>query len=140
MNKPLQCVCAQCVWSDMSINNQPREGGGVRNCICRPISHLIIYDTVWHRGISLKVMQVKTKVWYGLYVNLLQTGASNYSLATTVQRHTPSIMKVNARCNLLQGLASTKWVAQIDVGLSLLQTSTTALTFAPAEYCSPVWC
>ena len=45
-------------------------------------------------------------------------------------------MKVNARCNLLRRLAGTKWGAQFDV----LQTSTTALVFAPAEYCSPVWC
>ena len=45
-------------------------------------------------------------------------------------------MKVNARCNLLRRLAGTKWGAHFDV----LQTSTTALAFAPAEYCSPVWC
>ena len=45
-------------------------------------------------------------------------------------------MEVNARCNLLRGLAGTKWGAHFDV----LQTSTTALAFAPAEYCSPVWC
>ncbi len=45
-------------------------------------------------------------------------------------------MKVNARCNLLRGLAGTKWGAHFDV----LQTSTTALAFSPAEYCSPVWC
>ena len=42
-------------------------------------------------------------------------------------------MKVNARCNLLRRLAGTKWGAHFDV----LQTSTTALAFAPAEYCSP---
>ena len=45
-------------------------------------------------------------------------------------------MKVNARCNLLRRLAGTKWGAHFDV----LQTSTTALAFAPAEYYSPVWC
>ena len=45
-------------------------------------------------------------------------------------------MKVNARCNLLRRLAGTKWGAHFYV----LQTSTTALAFAPAEYCSPVWC
>ena len=45
-------------------------------------------------------------------------------------------MKVNARCNLHRRLAGTKWGAHFDV----LQTSTTALAFAPAEYCSPVWC
>ena len=45
-------------------------------------------------------------------------------------------IKVNARCNLLRRLAGTKWGAHFDV----LQTSTTALAFAPAEYCSPVWC
>ena len=45
-------------------------------------------------------------------------------------------MNVNARCNLLRRLAGTKWGAHFDV----LQTSTTALAFAPAEYCSPVWC
>ena len=45
-------------------------------------------------------------------------------------------MKVNTRCNLLRRLASTKWGAHFDV----LQTSTTALAFASAEYCSPVWC
>ena len=45
-------------------------------------------------------------------------------------------MKVNARCNLLRRLAGTKWGAHFGV----LQTSTTALAFAPAEYCSPVWC
>ena len=45
-------------------------------------------------------------------------------------------MKVNARCNLLRRLAGTTWGAHFDV----LQTSTTALAFAPAEYCSPVWC
>ena len=45
-------------------------------------------------------------------------------------------MKVNARCNLLRRLAGTKCGAHFDV----LQTSTTALAFAPAEYCSPVWC
>ena len=44
--------------------------------------------------------------------------------------------KVNARCNLLRRLTGTKWGAHFDV----LQTSTTALAFAPAEYCSPVWC
>ena len=37
---------------------------------------------------------------------------------------------------LLRRLASTKWGAHFDV----LQTSTTAFAFAPAEYCSPVWC
>ena len=45
-------------------------------------------------------------------------------------------MKVIARCNLLRRLAGTKWGAHFDV----LQTSTTALAFASAEYCSPVWC
>ena len=40
-------------------------------------------------------------------------------------------MKVNARCNLLR-----LWGAHFDV----LQTPTTALAFAPAEYCSPVRC
>ena len=42
-------------------------------------------------------------------------------------------MKVNARCNFLQRLAGTKWRTHFYV----LQTSTTALDFAPAEYCSP---
>ena len=45
-------------------------------------------------------------------------------------------MKVSARCNSLRRLAGTEWGAHFDV----LQTSTTALAFAPAEYCSPVWC
>ena len=45
-------------------------------------------------------------------------------------------MKVNARCNLLRRLAGTKWGAHFDV----LQTSTTPLAIARAEYCSPVWC
>ena len=45
-------------------------------------------------------------------------------------------VKVNARCNLLRRLAGTKLGAHFYV----LQTSTTALAFAPAEYCSPVWC
>ena len=44
--------------------------------------------------------------------------------------------KVNAWCNLHRRFASTKWGAHFDV----LQTSTTSLAFAPAEYCSPVWC
>ena len=39
-------------------------------------------------------------------------------------------LKVNARCNSLRRLAGTKWGAHFDV----LQTSTTALAFAPAEY------
>ena len=45
-------------------------------------------------------------------------------------------MKANARCNLLRRLSGTKWGKHFYV----LQTSTTALTFAPAEYCSPMWC
>ena len=45
-------------------------------------------------------------------------------------------MKVSARCNLLPRLASTKWGAHFGV----LQTSTTALTFVPADNCLPVWC
>ena len=55
----------------------------------------------------------------------------------TYTKHLSQIsMKVNTRCNLLRRLAGTKWGAHFDV----LQTSTTALAFAPAEYCSPVWC
>ena len=55
----------------------------------------------------------------------------------TYQKHLPQLsMEVNARCNLLRRLASTKWRAHLDVGLP--QTSTS--TLAPAEYCSPVWC
>ena len=49
------------------------------------------YDTVWHRGLTLKMLQlIPTNIWSSLYVNLLQTEASNYTLAKTVQRHTPS--------------------------------------------------
>ena len=44
-------------------------------------------------------------------------------------------MKVNAWCNFLRRLAGTKWGAHFDV----LHTST-SLAFAPAEYCSSVWC
>ena len=55
----------------------------------------------------------------------------------TYSKHLSQLsMKVNALCNLLRRLAGTKWGANFDV----LQTSTTALAFAPAEYCSPVWC
>ena len=58
-------------------------------------------------------------------------------MSLTYAKHLAQLsMKVNARCNLLRRLAGTKWGAHFDV----LQTSTTALAFAPAEYCSPVWC
>ena len=46
------------------------------------------------------------------------------------------IVLYNARCNLRRRLAGINWGAHIDV----LQTSTTTLSFDPAEYCSPVWC
>ena len=57
-----------------------------------------------------------------------------HQTSSTLELH--SIGPVNARCNLLRRLAGTKWGAHFDV----LQTSTTALAFAPADYCSPVWC
>ena len=75
--------------------------------------------------------------------NTIHTTSNTECLGVTLDRsrtytkHLSQLsMKVNARCNLLRRLAGTKWGAHFDV----LQTSTTALAFAPAEYCSPVWC
>ena len=76
-------------------------------------------------------------------VNTISTTSNPKYLGVTLDRsltYTKHIsqlsMKVNARCNLLRRLVGKKCGAHFDV----LQTSTTALDFAPAEYCSQVWC
>ena len=68
--------------------------------------------------------------------NLKYTGVTLDRSLTYTKHLSQLSVKVNAPCNLLRRLAGTKWGAHFDV----LQTSTTALAFAPAEYCSPVWC
>ena len=44
--------------------------------------------------------------------------------------------KVFSRVALVKKLSGTNWGTSLDT----LRTSTTALVFAPAEYCAPVWC
>ena len=44
--------------------------------------------------------------------------------------------KVSSRVALVRTLSGTNWGTSFDT----LRTSTTALVFAPAEYCAPVWC
>ena len=44
--------------------------------------------------------------------------------------------KVSSQVALMRKLSETNWGTSFDT----LRTSTTALVFAPAEYCSPVWC
>ena len=44
--------------------------------------------------------------------------------------------KVSSRVALVRKLSGTNWGTSFDT----LRTSTTALVFAPADYCAPVWC
>ena len=44
--------------------------------------------------------------------------------------------KVSSGVALVRKLSGTNWGTSFDI----LRTSTTALVFAPAEYCAPVWC
>ena len=72
-------------------------------------------------------------------IDQLYTPGSHDSCLSTLVIDLPpsnnlSRSKFVTRCNV-SGVGTT-WGAHFDV----LQTSTTALAFAPAEYCSPVWC
>ena len=44
--------------------------------------------------------------------------------------------KVSSRVSLVRKLSEANW----GTSFNTLRTSTTALEFAPAEYCAPVWC
>ena len=55
----------------------------------------------------------------------------------TYQNHLHKLkQKVSSRVALVKKLSGTNWGTSFDA----LRTSTTALVFAPAEYCAPVWC
>ena len=93
------------------------------------------WQTAWQNTIWKSPVEV-TQFPQHPTVNLKYLGVTLDRSLTHTKHLSQLSMKVNARCNLLRGLAGTKWGAHFDI----LQTSTTALAFAPAEYCSPVWC
>ena len=119
------------------------------------------YDTIWHRGLALKLHQcIPSKHLIKMILELISNRSFTLQLGDKKSRlrrlrnglpqgsvlapilfniYTADLpttrSKKYTRVNLIRKVAGTKWGANAPT----IKASTLALVYAPAEYCAPVW-